>query len=100
VAHAIILIMLRGKKATRTALFLLKQSSAAKFEKTQQNFDRILLYSAPFKGSSIVFRSINQNSVQMLRVSLISKQNITDIKETAIRSTSIIQAIFLRRSLI
>jgi hypothetical protein len=64
----------------------------------QQNFDKTLLYLAPFKGRSFVFRLIDLNSVKMLIVSLISKQNITATEETAIRSTPIIQAKFLRSS--
>jgi hypothetical protein len=71
-----------------------------KIKKAQQNFDRILLYSAPLKRPSLVFYLINQNSVKTLLVSLIFKQIIIATKKTAVRRTSIVQTKFSRSSLI
>ncbi len=77
-----------------------KTNFCQKIKKIQQDFHRMLLYSALFKGISFVFCSIDQNSIKTLLASLISKQNITATMETTIRSTSIIQAKFLGSSLI
>jgi hypothetical protein len=84
----------------KNSLPSVKTNFCCEIKKAQQNFDRILLYSALFKRPSFVFRSIDQNSVKMVLFSLISKQNITATKETAISSALIIQAKFLRSSLI
>ena len=89
-----------GRESYKNSILSVETNFCCEIKKVQQNFDRILLYSAPFKGPSFVFRLINQNSIKMLLVSLISKQNITATKETAIRSTPIIQAKFLKSSLI
>jgi hypothetical protein len=86
------------RESYKSSILSIETNFCCEIKKAQQNFDKILSYSASFNGPSFVFRLIDQNAVKMLFVSLISKQNIIAMKETAIRSTPIIQAKFLRSS--
>jgi hypothetical protein len=89
-----------GRESYKSSAVSVETNFCWEIKKAQQNFDRILLYSAPFKWPSFVFRLINQKSVKILLTSLIAKHNITTTNETAVRSTPIIQAKFLINSLI